>query len=120
MIANSTARPRRSPASVSAEAQEVTVHEKLKPPQPNPSPPSPVTRDNCTSVASGCESSGNGTIEVIDSTTEQVVGTVPEGTPDDVDRAVAAARGGYEAWCAVPVEQRSALEGIGTSSPPGR
>ncbi len=38
-------------------------------------------------------SSGSGSIEVIDSTTEEVFGTVPEGTPADVDAAVGAARG---------------------------
>ena len=31
---------------------------------------------------------GSATIEVIDPTTEQVIGRIPEGTPDDVDRAV--------------------------------
>ena len=41
---------------------------------------------------------GGGVIEVIDSTTEQVMGRVPEGTAADVDRAVAAARAGFEAW----------------------
>ncbi|WP_255799535.1 aldehyde dehydrogenase family protein [Mycobacteroides abscessus] len=35
---------------------------------------------------------GDGTIEVIDPSTEQILGGVPEGTADDVDAAVAAAR----------------------------
>jgi aldehyde dehydrogenase (NAD+) len=52
------------------------------------------------------EPAGSGTIEVIDSTTERVIGRIPEGTPEDVDRAVKAARTGFEAWREVPVEQR--------------
>jgi aldehyde dehydrogenase (NAD+) len=53
------------------------------------------------------EPSGSGSIEVVDSTTEKVIGRVPEGTPEDVDRAVKAARAGFEAWSAVPLEQRT-------------
>ncbi|HEY3192460.1 MAG TPA: aldehyde dehydrogenase family protein [Solirubrobacterales bacterium] len=49
---------------------------------------------------------GSGTIEVVDSTTEQVIGRIPEGTAEDVDRAVEAARTGFEAWREVPVESR--------------
>jgi aldehyde dehydrogenase (NAD+) len=52
------------------------------------------------------EPAGSDTIEVIDSTTEQVIGRIPEGTPEDVDRAVKAARAGFEAWREVPVDQR--------------
>ena len=36
-------------------------------------------------------STGKGVIEVINSTTEEVIGTIPEGTPEDVDRAARAA-----------------------------
>ena len=50
-----------------------------------------------------------GSIEVIDSTTEEVMGSVPEGTVEDVDRAVAAARAAFPAWSALPVEERTAL-----------
>src|SRR5436305_4365344 len=50
---------------------------------------------------------GEGTIEVIDPTTEEVIGRVPEGTPEDVDRAVAAARQAFEVWSQVPVEERA-------------
>jgi len=54
-------------------------------------------------------SSGTGSIDVIDSTTEEVIGTVPEGTPEDIDRAVAAARGAFAGWSSTPVEERTAL-----------
>jgi acyl-CoA reductase-like NAD-dependent aldehyde dehydrogenase len=49
---------------------------------------------------------GSEVIEVLDSTTEEVIGTVPRGTSEDVDRAVAAARSGFEAWSQVPLEDR--------------
>ena len=50
-------------------------------------------------------STGTGSIDVIDSTTEEVMGTVPEGTAEDVDRAVAAARAAFPAWSARPLER---------------
>ncbi len=54
-------------------------------------------------------STGTTTIDVIDSTTEAVIGTVPEGTTADIDAAVAAARAAFPAWSATPVEERTAL-----------
>ena len=36
-------------------------------------------------------STGKGTLEVFDSNTEEVIGTIPEGTAEDVEKAVAAA-----------------------------
>ena len=64
------------------------------------------------------EPAGSGTIEVVDSTTEEVIGRIPEGTPEDVDRAVAAARRAFDGWSQAPVEERAALlervgEGLG-------
>jgi aldehyde dehydrogenase (NAD+) len=54
-------------------------------------------------------STGTGSIDVIDSTNEEVIGTVPEGTPADIDAAVAAARQAFPAWSSTPVEERTAL-----------
>ena len=54
-------------------------------------------------------STGTGTIDVIDSTTEEVLGTVPEGTTEDVDRAVAAAAAAFPAWSSLPVDERTAF-----------
>ena len=53
------------------------------------------------------ESTGTGTIEVVNSTTEEVMGRIPEGTAEDVDRAVAAARAAFNEWSAVSVEERA-------------
>ncbi len=56
---------------------------------------------------------GDGTIEVINPSTEEPIGSVPEGTPEDVDRAVKAAQEAFPAWSQKPVEQRAAaLEAI--------
>ncbi len=52
---------------------------------------------------------GSGMIDVIDSTTEAVMGQVPEGSPEDIDRAVAAAKAAFPAWSATPVSERTAL-----------
>ncbi|MEJ5255412.1 MAG: aldehyde dehydrogenase family protein [Acidimicrobiales bacterium] len=56
---------------------------------------------------------GDGTIEVINPSTEQVCGRVPEGTPADVDRAVEAARAAFEEWgWTSPEERRKYLQGL--------
>ncbi len=69
-------------------------------------PSQEIVRDRLYIGGEWVEPAGSGTIEVIDSTTEKVIGRIPEGTPEDVDRAVEAARAGFEAWREVPVEQR--------------
>ena len=52
-------------------------------------------------------STGTGVLEVINATTEQVMGSVPEGTVEDVDSAVAAAREAFESWSQTSVEERA-------------
>ena len=49
---------------------------------------------------------GAGTIDVINASTEAVMGRVPEGTPEDVDRAVAAAHDGVPHGGQTPVDER--------------
>jgi acyl-CoA reductase-like NAD-dependent aldehyde dehydrogenase len=53
------------------------------------------------------QSAGRGVLEVINSTTEQVMGSVPEGTVEDVDNAVAAARSAFESWSQTSVQERA-------------
>jgi acyl-CoA reductase-like NAD-dependent aldehyde dehydrogenase len=53
--------------------------------------------------------SGTGTIDVVNPATEQVIGRVPEGTPEDVDRAVRAARNAFDGWSRTGVEERGKL-----------
>ena len=52
-------------------------------------------------------SSGTETIAVISSATEQEFARVARGTAADVDRAVKAARRGFESWSRVGVEERA-------------
>lgn len=50
---------------------------------------------------------GSGRIDVLDPTTEQIIGSVPEGTAEDVDRAVAAAATAFPLWSATAPEDRA-------------
>jgi aldehyde dehydrogenase (NAD+) len=57
-------------------------------------------------------SSGSGVIEVVSPSTEAVIGEVPDGTPEDIDRAVAAARRAFDEgpWPHLnPVERAAVL-----------
>jgi aldehyde dehydrogenase (NAD+) len=59
------------------------------------------------------EPAGKGMLDVINSTTEEVMGRVPEGTSEDIDRAVAAARLAFNSWAATsPAERAGFLEKI--------
>ena len=51
-------------------------------------------------------STGTGTLEVTNSSTEEVIGRVPEGTPEDVDKAVQAAKAAFAKWSQTSVEER--------------
>ncbi|MEK6299861.1 MAG: aldehyde dehydrogenase family protein [Acidobacteriota bacterium] len=53
------------------------------------------------------EPAGKGTLDVINSTTEEVMGQVPEGTAEDIDRAVTAARAAFDSWSATPAAERA-------------
>jgi aldehyde dehydrogenase (NAD+) len=52
---------------------------------------------------------GDGTIDVVDPATEQVIGSVPAGTAHDVDTAVRAARAALPGWAATPPADRAAV-----------
>jgi acyl-CoA reductase-like NAD-dependent aldehyde dehydrogenase len=67
------------------------------------------------------EPHGTDTFEVVNSTTEEVIGTIPACTPDDVDLAVRAAREAFDSWSVTSREERAALlaaiaEGLGERS----
>jgi aldehyde dehydrogenase (NAD+) len=51
-------------------------------------------------------STGKGSIEVFDSTDGSVIGTIPEGTAEDVDKAVKAARAAFDTWSQTSPEER--------------
>jgi len=59
------------------------------------------------------DSYGDDAIDVYDPSTGSVIGSVPEGTPADVDAAVAAALAAFDGWATTPLEERLVLiEGL--------
>jgi acyl-CoA reductase-like NAD-dependent aldehyde dehydrogenase len=63
-------------------------------------------------------STGSGTIEVFDSSDGEAIATIPQGTADDVDRAVQAARAAFPGWSSTTPEERGKFcarigEGLG-------
>ncbi|WP_431045183.1 aldehyde dehydrogenase family protein [Streptomyces sp. P1-3] len=54
---------------------------------------------------------GPDTIEVVNPADEQVIGSVPAGTAEDVDAAVRAARAAFPGWAATPPAERAARLG---------
>ncbi len=52
---------------------------------------------------------GDGTYDIVNPATEQVVAAAPEASPDDVARAAAAAKEALPAWSRTTPEERSAL-----------
>jgi aldehyde dehydrogenase (NAD+) len=57
---------------------------------------------------------GEGSIDVVNPSTEEVVGRIPEGTVSDADRAVLAAREAFDSWSqSSPHERAGYLEAIG-------
>ena len=64
------------------------------------------TRDKLYIDGAWIPSTGTGTIEVVNSNTEEVMGTIPEGTPADVDKAVVAAKAAFPTWSQTSIEER--------------
>jgi aldehyde dehydrogenase (NAD+) len=54
-------------------------------------------------------STGAATIDVVNPTTGVVVAQAPQGTVEDVERAVAAARRAFDAWSQTPVTDRASV-----------
>jgi aldehyde dehydrogenase (NAD+) len=65
-----------------------------------------IERDKLYIDGAWVPSAGKGTIDVVNSTTEEVMGHIPEGTPGDVDRAVQAAKAAFETWSQTSREER--------------
>ncbi len=66
-----------------------------------------IIRDKIYIDGQWINSTSTSTIEVVNSTTEEVMATVPEGTSEDVARAVQAAKRAFNTWSAISVEERS-------------
>jgi acyl-CoA reductase-like NAD-dependent aldehyde dehydrogenase len=54
-------------------------------------------------------SAGTEMLDVVNPTTEEVIGRVPAGAPTDIDAAVAAARAAFPGWSQTPVAERAEL-----------
>ena len=67
-----------------------------------------IKRDTIYVGGEWVASTGSGRLEVVNSTTEETMGTVPDGTPEDVGRAVAAARSAFSRWARTPAQERAA------------
>src|SRR5688572_32945311 len=52
---------------------------------------------------------GSETIDVVNSATEEVMGRIPQGSAEDIERAVSAARDAFEAWSQTPPAERAAV-----------
>jgi len=69
-----------------------------------------VTRDETQLLIGGrWVDAGDGTYDIVNPATEQVVGRAPNASPDDAAAAAAAAREAFPAWSATPVDERLAL-----------
>jgi acyl-CoA reductase-like NAD-dependent aldehyde dehydrogenase len=72
-----------------------------------------LVRDKLFIGGEWVEPAGDGTIDVINPSTEEVVGRVPEGTPDDADRAARAAREAFDDWSQTsPYDRARYMEAI--------
>ncbi|MDP9442359.1 MAG: aldehyde dehydrogenase family protein [Actinomycetota bacterium] len=66
-----------------------------------------IERDKIYVGGAWVASAGSQTLDVINASTEEVMGRIPEGTLEDVDRAVAAANAAFPPWSQTPVEERA-------------
>ncbi len=71
---------------------------------------SQATRDETQLLIGGkWVDAGNGTYDVVNPATEEVVGQAPNASPADAEAATAAAREAFPAWAATPADERLAL-----------
>jgi aldehyde dehydrogenase (NAD+) len=69
----------------------------------------PIVRDRLYIGGEWVEPAGEGTIEVLNPSTGAVIARIPEGTPEDADRALSAARAAFDSWAAVSPYERAQL-----------
>ena len=66
-----------------------------------------LVRDKLFIGGEWVEPAGDGSIEVVNPTTEEVIGRVPEGTPRTPTAPCAAARAAFDAWSQTPPDERA-------------
>ena len=69
----------------------------------------PIVRDKLYIGGAWVDPDGTGTIDVIDATTEEVIGRVPEGSIADAERAAQAARAAFARWSETSTTDRAEL-----------
>jgi aldehyde dehydrogenase (NAD+) len=65
-----------------------------------------IVRDSFYIDGAWVAPSGTETLDVIESTTEELFATIPAGTAADIDRAVQAAHRAFPSWAATPAKDR--------------
>src|SRR3982074_658784 len=80
-----------------------------KPPADEHPHAEPIVRDKLYIGGQWVEPDGKGTIEVLDAATEELIGSVPEGSATDAERAADAARAAFEGWSKTPAAERAQL-----------
>lgn len=65
-----------------------------------------IIRDKIYINGEWVPSTGTGMIDVINPATEEVMGRIPDGTAEDVDRAAKAAAAAFPAWSQTPLDER--------------
>ena len=68
-----------------------------------------MRRDSLYINGEWVQATGEGTIEVVNPATEEIIGSVPVGSQADVDAAVTAARAAFPAWSATSIDDRIAV-----------
>src|SRR5256885_1178248 len=69
----------------------------------------PQVKDKLYIDGEWVDPAGTETIDVVNASTEEVMGRIPQGTPEDVDRAVAAARRAFETWSQTEMAERAEM-----------
>jgi aldehyde dehydrogenase (NAD+) len=69
----------------------------------------PIVRDRLYIGGEWVEPAGAGAIEVINPATGAAMARIPEGTPEDAERAVLAARAAFDSWAACSPYERAQL-----------
>jgi acyl-CoA reductase-like NAD-dependent aldehyde dehydrogenase len=68
-----------------------------------------IVRDGVYVGGAWIRPSGDDTIEVVNPASEQVIGRIPQGTPEDVNKAVIAADAARSDWAARPAMERAKM-----------
>lgn len=80
-----------------------------QPTSEQPTLPSTLRHDRFYIGGQWVNASDHDMLDVVDSSTGQVIGQVPAGTPADAEKAIQAAHAAFEGWSQTPVEERAAL-----------